>query len=290
MKSTLAKILLRAAFCLPLVSAPLSARAHADLHVQIEDVTNQIKTQPTNAELFLRRGELHRAHTNWDAAQVDFDRAASLNPGLAPVDLARGKMFLEAHWPMSAQAALDRFLSRQPNHADALATRARVMFKLGQNLAAAQDYSQAITHSIDPKPELYLERAQVLMTEGGAHLQTALQGLDEGIKKIGPLVTLQLYAIDIEIKLKRFDAALARLERVAAQSPRKETWLARRGEILQQAGRDKEAREAFQAAVTAINSLPDSRRRVPAMVELEKRLRQALEHPTTGKKVEKPGK
>jgi tetratricopeptide (TPR) repeat protein len=185
-------------------------------------------------------------------------------------------MFLEANWPISAKVALDRFLAVHTNHAEGLTARARTLLKLDQRQAAARDYSAAILHSTEPRPELYLERAQALTTEGGAQLDEALKGLDEGIKKLGPLVTLQLYAIDVEIKQKRFDAALSRLEQVAAQSPRKETWLARRGEILHQAGRTAEAQEAFKSALAAIDKLPPARRHVPAMTELEKRLREAL--------------
>src|SRR5206468_13039916 len=91
------------------------------------------------------------------------------------------------------------------------------------------------------------------------------------------LATLQLCAIDLELKQNHFDTALGRLDSIAAQSPRKETWLAKRGEILQQAGRIAAAREAYQSALKAIESLPGSRRQVPAVVELEKRLRSLLE-------------
>ena len=77
--------------------------------------------------------------------------------------------------------------------------------------------------------------------------------------------------------MRRYDAALARLERIAAQSPRKERWLARRGEILRQAGRTAESREAFGKALEAIQSLPSYHRSTKATVELENRVRAALE-------------
>ena len=96
------------------------------------------------------------------------------------------------------------------------------------------------------------------------------------MKRMGPLITLQLYAIDLEAKQKSYDAALARLDKVAAASPRKETWLARKGEILQLAGRPEQAADAFQAALKAIAQLPDTRRYVPAMQELEKRIQAVL--------------
>jgi len=135
----------------------------------------------------------------------------------------------------------------------------------------------AINASTASRPELFIERAQSLAGEGSAYGKEALQGLDEGIKKLGPLVTLQLSAIEIELQQKNYDGALARLETVAAKSPRKETWLARKGEILVQADRTNEARAAFKAALEAMDTLPPGRRNVPAMIDLEKHLRTELE-------------
>lgn len=249
---------------------------HGAIDLQIKDVTDEIAKQPNSAELYMRRGELHRAHQDWDSAYADYERVEALEPRMTVVDLGRGKMFLEANWPRSAVITLDRYLANNTNNAEGLATRARAKVKLGLRRAAAEDYCAAIEHSAESRPELFLERAQALTAEGSQHFGDALQGLDAGMAKMGPLVTLQLYAIDLEMKQSHFDAALARLDKVSAQSPRKETWLARRGEILQQAGRPDEARKAFVDALTALDKLPQARRNVPAMQELEKRIRSAI--------------
>lgn len=250
--------------------------AHGDLHDQIAALTKQIQTDPRNAELYLKRGQLHRAHGEWDPAMADFDQVATLDPRLTIVDLVRGKTLLDANWPVSAKVALDRFLAKQPKHADALATRARVLVKLNQPLAAAEDFTRAITHRPEPEPDLFIERAQALAAAGDDKIDQALRGLDAGIKKLGPLVTLQFPAIELELKRKHYEAALARLETMAAQSPRKETWLARRAEILKLAGRLDEARAAQKAALAAIESLPPSRRQIKATLDLEARLRAEL--------------
>src|SRR6266550_708067 len=84
------------------IGLPVSALAHGDLHLQIEEVTKRITLEPKNAELYLKRGELHRAHQDWDAAQADYDFAFALSPKLEVIDLAKGKMFLDANWPFSA--------------------------------------------------------------------------------------------------------------------------------------------------------------------------------------------
>lgn len=265
-----------------------SARAHGDMHAQIVETTKQIERDPGNAQLYFNRGEFHRAHRDWDLAQADYDRAIALNPQLSVVDFARGSLYLEAGWPQSAKVALDRFLKKTTNHVEGLVARARTLVKLEQPLAAAGDFTRAIDLGTESRPDLYIERAQALTAEDKPDPEAALRGLEEGIKKLGPLITFQLYAIDLEIKQKRFDAALARLDEVMAKSPRKESWLARRGEILQQAGRAGEAREAFEAALKAIAALPAARRQVPAMVDLEKRLRSALEGAAGGSEKQKP--
>ena len=85
-------------------------------------------------------------------------------------------------------------------------------------------------------------------------------------------------AIEFEVTRERYDAALARLDRIAAGAARKERWLARRGEILAQAGRQAEARTAFTQVRAAIAALPPRRRTTRAVAELEDRIRMALAH------------
>lgn len=252
------------------------AWAHGDLHELILSVTKDIEKDPRNPELYLRRAELHRAHEGWDAALADIQRAEAITNQWHILLLARARVFLDAGWNESAKVAADRFLTQLPNNAEALTIRARARVKLGERLAAAEDYSRAITNSSPPSPDLFIERTRALMAEGDAYLDRALAGLEQGIAKLGPLVTLQLPAIDVELKQKRVDAALARLDKLMAQFPRKETWLARRGEILQQAGRNREAVEAFTAVLKALDTLPPGRRNVPSMTEMEQRVRTAL--------------
>ncbi len=249
------------------------AHAHEGLHEQIAAITAKIKRDPKNASLYLQRGELHRLHRDWSRAATDYDRAARLQPGLTIVDLARGKMLFESGRFHRSKLVLDRFLRQQPNHFEGLTTRARVLAKLGSTAAAVNDFTRAIAQS--PDPELYLERAETISRKGN-HIAEALSGLDEGINRLGPIVTLQLPAIELELRRQSYEGALSRLDLIAAQSERKETWLVRRGEILKLAGRDEEAGAAFNAALIAIESLPPARRQSKAVAALQARARSAL--------------
>jgi tetratricopeptide (TPR) repeat protein len=252
--------------------------AHGDLHEQIEALTAQIEQAPSNAELHLRRGELHQVHGDWPAARADYDKAATLAPGLPGVDLARGRLYFAVGAFGDARKVLDRFLAAAPHHVEGRITRARVLRSTGEPMAAVADFTRAIADSTQPDPDFYIERAEALAAAGHDHLEEALQGLDEGLKRLGYPVTLTLCAIDLEVALQRFDPALRRVDDILGRSPRKETWLVRRGEILEQAKRDAEARAAFSAALAAIDALPEHRRTTKAMVDLRARLENKL-HP-----------
>jgi len=265
--------LLGIAICVALL--PTFVQAHEGLHEQIAAITARIKRDPKNASLYLQRGELHRLHRDWALAAADYDRAQRLQPALKIVELARGKMLFESGKLQRAKLMLDSFLSQQPAHYDGLIARARVLAKLGARSDAAKDFTRALSVASVPEPELYLERASVLASDAQS-ISEALLGLDEGIDKLGPVVTLQLAAIDLELRQKNYDAALTRLDQIAAQSERKEAWLVRRGEILKLAGRDEEARAAFNAALVAIESLPPAHRQNRSVTALELRARSAL--------------
>ena len=266
-------LLLGVAICLTLI--PSFVRAHEGLHEQIVAITARIKRDPKNAALYLQRGELYRLHRNWTRATADYDRASRFQPSLTIVDLGRGKMLFESRRFQQAKFVLDRFLRRQPRHVEGLITRGRVFAGIGARLEAAKDFREALALASPPEPELYLERAQVLAGDE-RYIQEALRGLDEGIKQFGPLVTLELVAIELELRGKNYDAALTRLDVITAQSERKETWLVRRGEILRAAGRHEEARKAFGDAIVAIESLPPERRQSRAITALQLRARSAL--------------
>ena len=82
----------------------------------------------------------------------------------------------------------------------------------------------------------------------GAGIEQAALGLDDGMARLGPLVTLTIEAIDCERQLQRYDAALRRLDRLTAAAGPHPQWTLQRGMILLAAGRSAEARAAFGAA------------------------------------------
>ncbi len=253
--------------------------AHGDVHLRITNLTEQIasSTNPrTNASLLFQRADLFRADGDWTNALVDLDLVARLDPSITRVEFCRGRVEFEAGRMEAALPPLNKYLATRPKDEEAYVTRARVLARLGSHRAAVNDYTTAISFG-KPNPELYIERAEAWRVLGKP--EEALRGLDEGIKKMGPLITLQLPAVDLEVALKRYDAALNRIDGMTARLQRKETWLVRRAEILRVAGREDEARKNYQDALAAIQRLPASHRDSRAMADLQARIHRALARP-----------
>ncbi|MCA1622784.1 MAG: hypothetical protein LC768_14875 [Acidobacteria bacterium] len=276
------KIILKASLLWSIVFVLVTSTnvsAHDGLHEQIIAVTKEIAKEPNNANLYLKRAELYRLHEEWKNSEKDFDRAEKLNPNLSVVDLGRGKLWLDAKRFSSAKLALEKFLTREPNSFEGVITMARVSSKLKQTKNAVKYFTQAIALSPKDSAEIYLERSQTLAEVG--KINEALRGLDEGIERFGGLVVLQNAAIDLEVKLRCYDAALARLDKLAAPMPRKESFLLKRGEILLRAGKKCEARKAFTESLTVIEALSDFRKNVRAIQTMKTYLQNLLEQITS---------
>jgi len=250
-----------------------SAAAHDDLAEQVVAVTRKISRDPRNAELYLYRAELYRADGHWQKAEADYKTAKTFSSKMISADLGLGLLYLITGRYQESKTSLDVFITRQPENFQALAARGQAQSKLGQGKAAIQDYTSALR--IRPDPEVYIERAHLQTAHDGLH--EALAGLDEGIQRMGSVVTIELYAIELEMKLRHFDEALIRVDRISKQSERQETWLAQRGDILRQAGRPEEARKAYREALLAIESLSPGKRGTRYTRDLEDRIKKALE-------------
>jgi predicted Zn-dependent protease len=236
----------------------------------------QLLSNTSDASLYLERGKLFYEHQDWKVALRDFERAGELDPTLEIIDFHRGRTLLETGSPGPAKALLDRYLNRHPDDILALVARARALMRLREPRAAAREFDLVIGQS--PKGEYFYERAQALQAAGD--IDEALRGLDMARRSLGVMPHLEVLAMDLEIQRERYDAALDRLDRVLTTTPRPEFWLARKADILRQAGRFEEARTVIIDALTTIERRPLRLRQERATRELEKRLRLALERLT----------
>lgn len=171
------------------------------------------------------------------------------------------------------------FLDEHPKHAPAWALLAGIH-------AATNDYDQALTaldvhlrETTRPVPGRYLQRASWMETAGREPTEI-IAGLEEGVKRLGPLPQLHMAMLERHRRAKNPAAAiqvLAALEAGAGSNPK---WMVLRGNLYLEAGNRSAAATAFQQAQAAISALPARRQRVPAFRDLNNQAIEGLEKAT----------
>ncbi|HEY0945992.1 MAG TPA: hypothetical protein VGD81_12025 [Opitutaceae bacterium] len=254
---------------LVLALTALRALAHPGDEQALAELDALITDAPAQIELRLLRAAHRTEHAEWAGAEADLRTAASLDPDAAPVELAWGRLDFARKRFADACRHFDRALARTPDNAEALILRARARAALGAPEAphAYADYSAAVRLLAEPSPSLFLERAALPIDP-----PVALAGLDEGLARLGPVVSLLERALTLELALGRTDAALARLDALIAISERKESLLKRRGDLLASAGRHADAQQTYTAALVALRTLPDWLRATPEIAALDAEL------------------
>ena len=248
------------------IACAATLSAHPEIEAALLRLNARIAATPQDPSLYLERGELYSRHDDWVAAEANYLIAVEFAPHLPGLARARGALALAAREPAEARLHLNAALALEPADAASLVLRARAHAALDDRAAAVADYDAALALLAAPAPDLFLERAALL------EAPAAIESLEHAIAQIGPAIALQLRTLALEQSLGRIDAAAARLERIAAQSERQETWHKQRGDLLRQAGRHREARAAYSAALAALAAQPVWLRESPESRQLASEL------------------
>lgn len=240
---------------LALAASPV--RGHVGLDELQFEVEEEVAQYPDDPQSHLAASRLHEELREWDAALASLDKAAEHGADVDVLAMIRGRVLLAAGRPRLAKRELDKLLRRRPDAYAAFLERGRAWAKLGNHDQAAADLGQAIAHLPRPTPEQVIERRDLLVAAGRP--EDAVRALDDGMTRIGRVPSLQLAAVDLEVGLQRFDAALGRLDELLARTPGNPVWVARRGDILTQAGRPDDARIAYSTALRLIEARPAGR-------------------------------
>lgn len=249
--------------------------AHGDLHERIANVTQEINRSNDPVDLYVRRAELHCQHRDWTEARSDFARARDFIPKLKLLDFYEGRMEYKAKRPSVAIALLDRQLRAIPDHLSARLFRARAEVQAHRLPDAIRDYDEILDRMEHPSPDYYVERARAQVANK-VGVKKILDGIDHGVERLGPIVTLQVLALELEMQHQRWAAALRRIDRTLPTLPLQSTWLMHRGEVLVYLGRTKEARTAYLRALQQMEAIPAARRQSRMFLSLTEKAQAAL--------------
>ncbi|MBL8841501.1 MAG: tetratricopeptide repeat protein [Planctomycetes bacterium] len=214
------------------------------------------------AELLLQRAELHRLAQSWRAGLADLAQAARLAPEIARIELARARLHFDAGADERAVAAARAYLVRDPRDVAGHALLARALARGGdpEEALAAWDAALALAPG---DPDLHFARATFAFAQGGERRREALARLDRARAATHGALQLEELALRFEEELREWDAAQARVARLAAAAPRPELWRLRGVELLERSGRRAEALAAAERLAGDLARLPAALRRHP---------------------------
>jgi tetratricopeptide (TPR) repeat protein len=252
---------------LSLVLARGSFPAHGDLHERIDSITKQLAVSPNDTALLARRAALHAQHEEWNEALADCTAAQRLGSRSPAASLIAADALAALGRLDAAESAYRSLTNAASDCLPARTGLARVLSLQRRHADAAQLLDTLLTADADP--QAWVDAAGAWDSAGDP--ERALATLQAGITTLGSLVALETPALDLEVRLGRTDAALARVDRLAADAGRPESWLVRRAEILHAAGRAGSA-SAAEAARHAIDRLPQRLRHSTTVRSLLERL------------------
>jgi tetratricopeptide (TPR) repeat protein len=257
------------------LGAVLTAAAHGDLDLRLEEVSRRLERSPAKAELYLQRAELRRLHAEPELALVDLARARELNRTLAGLDFAEGRALLDLERWAEARSAFDQALRAEPDHPIALWFRAQALARLDRRIEADADLKRCLEVAPQPTPELYLARANNLEKAGRTNDAAAV--LEQGIERLGGISSLQLARIELLARSGRMGEALSKLDVLLAAAVRKETLQLRKATLLEAAGDRTAALATYRAALNSLEALGPSTRNTVANRALTEKIKEAIQ-------------
>jgi len=201
--------------------------AHPDLMAQIELLDEQMEVNPQDADLLLKRGDLHRRHEDYQSSRRDFDAASNLTPRHELLDFYLGRLDFETGNPEPAELLLDKYLRTHTQHAMAWKLRGEISLALDHPGQAVAYFQNAIERSAAPSPDLYRQQVLSRVASGEAHWSDALAIARQGLEHFGLEVTLLGLGVDISLASGDIEAAEQFLSRLPPGLQKLPAWQVR---------------------------------------------------------------
>ena len=228
-------------------SPPARVRAEANENPMREALEGLLRIRPeaAEAETMLARHYL-RAFGNMTKAAAHARRALGRNPACPSARLVRAEMFDRTGWPAEAEAELKRVLESLPNSPGAHQGLAKLRAKRG-DLAGAIAHYEAALRSAAVDRDLGRAYAGTLARAGKTYKALAQH---EACTRRDPYAVeahlARAVLFEAQDDLKRAAAACRAALAIAPEEGRALTLL---GRVLDESGKDKEAREAWTEAL-----------------------------------------
>jgi predicted Zn-dependent protease len=234
---------------------PLSA--HPDPSHTLEHLEEHLAETPDDPALLRQKADLLLSTGHPALARPVVDRLLAKGKD-RPEDLLLEARTLHAEKNPAAPAKATALVTAHPRFVPGWLFLARLEDGQGHRDAAIDAMRRALDLSPKPSPSDVLACAAWLAERGDR--TDAVAVIDQGLAKLGVLAGLHQQAIVLEVELGRPDAALRRLDALAARFRPSVELSLQRADILEMAGRFKEAAAACDTALALLEASPAARK------------------------------
>jgi len=247
--------------------------SHGDLDIRIQQATQSIAAEPDNEELYFHRGKLYYQHEEYQKGIADFQTAQEKGFEGELVHLFLAKCYYSQKDYCKAESEVHIFYKINPDHVIAHNLYGKILYQKKAYAQSASEFQYVIDHSIQAKPENYINAANswsALESESGDRQAIAL--LEKGLDDLGPVVSLQQKLISTLMDTKRYAQAIALQKSIIDTKNRKESAYYTLYELTLASG---------NIAANAWNLLPQRIKRNSAMITLKQKIYHQMQSLTT---------
>lgn len=232
--------------CLMLILANL-AMAHQGIHEQVDVLSDRLKKQPSY-QLYAQRAHLYFEGGQYDLALKDLDKASKMGPK-EPLLFEYGNIYLLKGDAAKALQYFNHFINFNDKFGEVYQARAKAHHKLGQTAEAIKDLKRSFQLQNFPHPGLYIEASNLIYSNKTSNLLTALDLLDEGIKRLGVQGQLQEHAIKLLLENNRSAFAAERMLLLGSERNHNVFWRFDYAQLLVKTGRKSDAQLELKRAL-----------------------------------------
>jgi putative PEP-CTERM system TPR-repeat lipoprotein len=206
-----------------------------------------LETDKNNASAMAALGELAMSQKRADEATSWFEKASNVNPDAIAPAITLGTHYLRTNQPQKALTLARKFQTANPTNPD-------VLELLGQ----AQVVNKDLTGALDTYGKLVNvlpKSAQAQLRLAGVHMlmkneSAAADDLKRAVDLQPDFVPARLAQIDLALRNKRFDDALAMARKIQSLNEKSPVGFAVEGDVLVAQGKPAQAVGAYDKALT----------------------------------------
>ncbi|RTR37897.1 tetratricopeptide repeat protein [Shewanella canadensis] len=257
------------------LNCPGVSMAHVEVDLRVQHYDDLLLSQTDDAHLYLQRGELHGENRHWELAWRDFQSALkNTHDDNLRLDIwfYMGRMRLQAGMPDEAKILLSKVIALDPRYKSARLNLARTYLALEEYDLATDEMDSFMSLLNRPTPDQFIERAMMAKSIEIEGLSKAIEGLNDGIDRLGPIVTLIELLVDSYLEQDETQLALSAIERLPGSVKALPRWQLKKGDIYYLQMRFVDAQAAYQNGLNTINTMPTHRQLMPAVQALKNQL------------------